>query len=141
MDKGNLAINCQYCHSSAEKSKHAGIPSTNVRMNCHQAVGEGHPEGTKEIAKIYAAVGWDATTLKSPKDPAREMGEGAQLPDHLLQLMPNTWPWASWSVRSAMVRGTEMDVAEQWAAHHGRCIKCHNEKDVKMAGNAITTRS
>ncbi len=37
-DKGNLAINCQYCHSSAEKSKHAGIPSTNVCMNCHKAV-------------------------------------------------------------------------------------------------------
>lgn len=39
-DKGNLAINCVYCHNSAEKSKHAGIPSANVCMNCHQAVGE-----------------------------------------------------------------------------------------------------
>ncbi len=65
VEAGNLAINCQYCHSGAEKSKHAGIPSTNVCMNCHQAVSEGRtPEGTEEIAKIYAAVGWDAENLQ-----------------------------------------------------------------------------
>jgi mono/diheme cytochrome c family protein len=45
VEAGNLAINCQYCHSSAEKSKHAGIPSTNVCMNCHQAVEEGRFTG------------------------------------------------------------------------------------------------
>src|SRR5690606_20711159 len=54
----NLAINCQYCHSSAEKSKHAGIPSANVCMNCHKAVDTGTLTGTTEIAKIYKAIGW-----------------------------------------------------------------------------------
>ena len=33
-------INCLYCHSAAEKSRHAMIPSTNVCMNCHKQIAE-----------------------------------------------------------------------------------------------------
>lgn len=35
---GELAIPCQYCHSAAEKSRHAGIPPASVCMNCHRFV-------------------------------------------------------------------------------------------------------
>src|SRR3954468_3602272 len=31
---GTLEIQCIYCHSAADKSRHAGIPSTGVCMNC-----------------------------------------------------------------------------------------------------------
>jgi cytochrome c2 len=51
-------IDCQYCHSSASKSKHAGIPSTNVCMNCHKVIKKGKITGTSEIAKIYDAIGF-----------------------------------------------------------------------------------
>ena len=139
VDKGNLAINCQYCHSSAEKSKHAGIPSTNVCMNCHQAVGEGRtPEGTKEIAKIYAAVGWDATTLKytGKTDPVKWV-KVHNLPDHAY--FNHSQHVAVGKIECQECHGPideKMDVAEQWAPlTMGWCIKCHAEKDVKMAGN------
>jgi hypothetical protein len=33
---GDNEINCKYCHSSARVSKHSGIPSLNVCMNCHK---------------------------------------------------------------------------------------------------------
>lgn len=53
-------IDCEYCHSSASKSKHAGIPSSNVCMNCHKGVKTGSTdEGTADIAKIYDAIGFD----------------------------------------------------------------------------------
>jgi len=55
-------IDCKYCHSSAYDSKHAGIPSTNVCMNCHKAVKKGKRTGTTEIEKIYAAIGFDSKT-------------------------------------------------------------------------------
>ena len=55
-------IDCNYCHSSANDSKHAGIPSTNVCMNCHKAVKKGTRTGEDEIAKIYAAIGFDPAT-------------------------------------------------------------------------------
>ncbi len=35
---GELQIACLYCHSGAEKSRHAGIPAANVCMNCHRFV-------------------------------------------------------------------------------------------------------
>lgn len=52
-------INCEYCHSSAASSKHAGIPSVNVCMNCHKGVKSGQITGEKEINKIYEAIGFD----------------------------------------------------------------------------------
>jgi cytochrome c2 len=60
---GDNAINCQYCHSGVEKSKTAGIPTVNVCMNCHKGISKGPSgdKGTAEIAKIYAAAGWDPT--------------------------------------------------------------------------------
>lgn len=35
---GELNIDCQFCHSAAEHSRHAGIPSTDVCMKCHKYV-------------------------------------------------------------------------------------------------------
>lgn len=57
-------IDCKYCHSSVEKSRHAGIPSSNVCMNCHKAVNNGPKTKRAEISKIYAAIGWNPVDLK-----------------------------------------------------------------------------
>ncbi len=35
---GELGIQCLYCHSAAEKSRHAGLPTGTTCMNCHQVV-------------------------------------------------------------------------------------------------------
>jgi hypothetical protein len=35
---GDNKIPCLYCHSGAEKSRHASVPSMNVCMNCHSVV-------------------------------------------------------------------------------------------------------
>ncbi len=35
---GEMQISCLYCHSAAEKSRHAGIPAASVCMNCHKYV-------------------------------------------------------------------------------------------------------
>ena len=35
---GDNGIDCKYCHSSARVSKHSGIPSLNVCMNCHKSI-------------------------------------------------------------------------------------------------------
>lgn len=48
---GTLKIQCQYCHSNAEKSYHAGVPALNVCMNCHSVVKTESPH----IQKIKAA--------------------------------------------------------------------------------------
>jgi mono/diheme cytochrome c family protein len=139
VDKGNLGINCQYCHSSAEKSKHAGIPSTNVCMNCHQAVAQGRSEaGTKEIQKIYAAIGWDPDKMAytGKQEPVRWV-KVHNLPDHAF--FSHATHVSVGKLECQECHGPideQMDVAEQWSPlTMGWCINCHNEKEVKMAGN------
>ncbi len=35
---GELGIDCKFCHTSADSSRYAGIPSSNVCMKCHRYV-------------------------------------------------------------------------------------------------------
>lgn len=60
---GMNQVDCQYCHSGADQSKHSNIPSANVCMNCHKGVQQGPQHGRKEITKIYAAIGWNPSKL------------------------------------------------------------------------------
>lgn len=52
---GDLSIDCRYCHFQAENSKIAGVPPTEVCMNCHKDVQTGPKYGKREIAKVRAA--------------------------------------------------------------------------------------
>jgi hypothetical protein len=40
---GGLGIDCRYCHSAVEVSRHAGLPSTHVCMTCHSEIWTGAP--------------------------------------------------------------------------------------------------
>jgi cytochrome c2 len=99
---GQMGIECKYCHHSAEKSKHAGIPSVNVCMNCHAIVHEGPQYGTEEIDKIHTAAGYNKNKQAYNLD---EFGERVEdplvwnkahnLPDHVFfshsqHVHPNT---------------------------------------------------
>lgn len=50
---GELQVSCVYCHSGAERSRYAGIPSTSVCMNCHRFVATtmGAVRAEDELAK------------------------------------------------------------------------------------------
>jgi DNA-directed RNA polymerase subunit RPC12/RpoP len=50
---GDNEIDCNYCHSSARVSKHSGIPSLNVCMNCHKSIYEYNGETTEEYLKNF----------------------------------------------------------------------------------------
>ncbi len=64
---GKHAIDCQYCHDGARRSKHSVIPATNTCMNCHTAVQNGPEHGTAEILKIYASSGFNPISNKTPQ--------------------------------------------------------------------------
>ncbi len=53
---GDNKTDCKYCHTGVMTSKHAGIPSVQLCMNCHMAVRQGRNTGTAEIEKIYKAI-------------------------------------------------------------------------------------
>jgi hypothetical protein len=41
---GLYEIDCQYCHTGAERSRHAGVPASSVCLNCHTQVKTDSPE-------------------------------------------------------------------------------------------------
>jgi hypothetical protein len=41
---GLYEVDCQYCHGGAERSRHAGVPSASVCLNCHAQVKKTSPE-------------------------------------------------------------------------------------------------
>ncbi len=83
---GELEMSCLYCHSDAEKGRHAGLASATVCMNCHRfitapardklaedelAKEEKRPPRTiisPELAKLYAALGLDEKLQRDPAE-------------------------------------------------------------------------
>ncbi|RZJ77491.1 MAG: c-type cytochrome, partial [Flavobacterium sp.] len=78
-------IDCQYCHTSAFKSKNSTIPSLNVCMNCHKNVQARTEDGavSPEIQKIYNALGYDVEkqTYDKTKEKPVEWVRVHNLPD------------------------------------------------------------
>jgi len=44
---GDMSIDCQYCHTAVEKSRHATIPAIATCMNCHTVARKDKPEIVK----------------------------------------------------------------------------------------------
>jgi hypothetical protein len=51
---GHYELDCQYCHTGAETSRHAGIPASSVCMNCHTHVKTDSPEIQKLVQAVKA---------------------------------------------------------------------------------------
>lgn len=136
---GENGVACVYCHHSATKSKHAGIPSTNICMNCHKAINQGRSdEGTAEIQKIYAAVGWDPDTQQytGEENPIQWVRVHV-LPDHAY--FNHAQHYVVGEIECQECHGQiqeDYTVAGQYAPlTMGWCIDCHNQTAVKMDGN------
>ncbi len=134
---GQNKINCVYCHSGVEKSRHAGIPSANVCMNCHKGVSEGKTTGKAEIAKIYDAIGWNPETQTySGEEKPIKWVKVHNLPDHAYFNHSQHIVVGKLECKECHGAVEEMAVVEQNAPlTMGWCIKCHGEKEVQMADN------
>jgi mono/diheme cytochrome c family protein len=134
---GQNKIDCRYCHSGAEKSKNAGIPSPNVCMNCHKYVKKGPKYGTEEISKIYAAIGWDVDKQQyTGKQKAIQWTRIHNLPD--LAYFNHSQHVKVGGVECQTCHGPveEMETMSQFSPlTMGWCIQCHRESTVKAESN------
>jgi mono/diheme cytochrome c family protein len=134
---GQNKIDCRYCHSGAEKSKNAGIPSPNVCMNCHKYVKKGPKYGTEEIAKIYAAIGWDPDQQQyTGKQKAIQWTRIHNLPD--LAYFNHSQHVKVGGVECQTCHGPveEMETMSQFSPlTMGWCIQCHRDTEVKAKDN------
>jgi mono/diheme cytochrome c family protein len=135
---GKHKIECQYCHSTAYKGKHANIPSVNTCMNCHKNISKGPQYGTEEIAKIYAAVGWDPATQTYDLSKAKpvEWVRIHNLPDHVY--FNHAQHVNAGKVQCQTCHGSieNMEEVYQYAPlSMGWCINCHRQTDVQFGSN------
>ena len=150
-------IDCNYCHRSAVKSKHAGIPSVNVCMNCHKGIKKGAITGTSEIQKIYDAIGFDPATgtyIAGFEQKPIVWNKVNNLPDHVyfnhsahvgkIDCKNCHGPQNQYTVGhvpTADEINAQEDVVglvklEKRPFTMGWCLECHNKKEVDMAGSA-----
>jgi len=145
---GDNQIDCNYCHSSARKSKTSGIPSLNVCMNCHKNISEYNGEEdlamgyTKEfydgeIAKLYDAAGWDVENQVYTGETAPvEWSRIHNLPDFAYFNHSQHVTVAGVACQKCHGPVEEMEILEQHAPlTMGWCINCHRETNVNVAGN------
>ena len=154
---GEMKIACMYCHSGAERSRYAGIPSTSVCMNCHQEV-----RASFELVQQEAqdAETEDRTPERIISPELRKLYDTLALDDQLRPLenqapMPVAWVrvhtlpdfvrfdhrphiWAGVSCQSCHGPVETMERVRQEAPlSMGWCVNCH--RDVNEHGVAGKT--
>ncbi|MDH3698647.1 MAG: c-type cytochrome [Flavobacteriaceae bacterium] len=152
---GDNKIECNYCHSSARVSKHSGIPSMNVCMNCHKSIYEytGNGEGpsaedlangytnefyTGEIKKLYKAVGWDEENQQyTGETQPIQWVKVHNLPD--LAYFNHSQHVTVGKIECQTCHGPveEMEIVQQFSPlTMGWCLNCHKETNVDVKDNA-----
>ena len=143
---GDNQIDCNYCHSSARVSKHSGIPSLNVCMNCHKTIYEYNGETTEEysktfydgeIQKLYKAVGWDdeAQEYTGETSPVKWV-RIHNLPDFAYFNHSQHVSVAGIECQTCHGPVEEMEIMYQSSPlTMGWCINCHRETNVKVKDN------
>jgi len=145
---GENQIECKYCHSSARVSKHSGIPSLNVCMNCHKQIAEVAPETAteeyskefydNEIQKLYEATGWDTSSQSYTGEtkPVKWV-RIHNLPDFVY--FNHSQHVAVGGIECQTCHGPveTYEIQKQYAPlTMGWCINCHRESNIKVEGNA-----
>jgi hypothetical protein len=124
---GDNKIDCQYCHSSAEHSKSAGIPPANLCMNCHTLIVEGTLSGKFEISKISEAM--------QSMNPI-EWVKVHNLPDHVF--FSHAQHVGAGKLDCAECHGAleTMDIVKQVNdLSMGWCLDCHRTQKVDFENN------
>jgi len=124
---GQNKTDCEYCHSTASFSKSAGIPSTNVCMNCHKVVKQGARSGKFEINKIYRA---------------EESGKPVEwirihkLPDHAFFNHAQHVKVGKVKCQECHGKVEEMDLVKQYSdLSMGWCVNCHRKTEIQLKDN------
>ena len=154
-------ISCLYCHGSAQDSKHSGIPSVNVCMNCHMAIIEyaGDPivkedgtsvDCTAEIQKLYKYAGWNSANMAyNPDNNSDGIPDGAKpipwvrihnLPDHVYFNHSQHVKVGKQQCQTCHGNIQEMPEVYQFTdLSMGWCINCHRESKVDFLDKTTGT--
>lgn len=119
---GTRKIPCLYCHSNAEHSRHATVPSMNVCMNCHTVARTDRP-AIKELTALWQA------------DKPVQWIRIHRLPDYVY--FSHRWHVAK-GFTCQKCHGpveTEDEVRQYANLKMGWCIQCHRQNNASTECN------
>lgn len=126
---GKLGIDCKYCHTTSEVSRHASVPSLNVCMNCHIQVRQFQGKPSANIDKLVDAysnntpIAWQKVHL---------------LPDHV-KFDHSRHVKAGKTCQQCHGEIQTMDVVKQNAdLSMGWCVNCHRQPENNASVNCGT---
>ena len=145
---GELGTDCLYCHSGAQTSRHAGVPSAQVCMNCHKVVTaafdrvieekqlaeaekrEPRPIVSDELRKLYRALGLNDALERDPSIEPRPVQwvRVHEIPDyvyfdHRVHVTRGVACQTCHGLIQTMERvRQESDLSMGW------CVNCHREQ-------------
>ncbi len=120
---GQMKIDCQYCHSTADVSKQASVPPVSTCMNCHNFFKQDSPE----IQKLKTAY--------ESKQPIKWV-RIHNLPDHAY--FNHAQHVSIGKVECQTCHGpieTMAKVSQHSSLQMGWCINCHRESKVDVENN------
>lgn len=124
---GTLRIPCLYCHSGAERSRHAGVPSVEKCLNCHKVTKTDSPY-IREVAAVYDS----GAPLKWRRVHA--------LPDHVyFDHRPHVHAGMLCQTCHGEVQSMTV-VYQSMSMRMSNCLGCHRDPEYALpADSAITT--
>jgi hypothetical protein len=111
---GDNNIPCLYCHTGAERSRHAGVPATETCMNCHSVTRTEKP-GIQQLAtafKTNQVIDWNRIHT---------------LPDHVyFDHRPHVGAGIACQTCHGEVQTMEK-VSREMLMRMGNCLACHRD--------------
>jgi hypothetical protein len=129
---GELGIDCQYCHTGAERSRYAGIPPVSTCMNCHKFI-TATWGAVQEEDKLAVAENRSPNKITSPEIAKLDTGKPIvwnrihQLPDFVYF---DHRPHVNAGVTCQTCHGPveTMDKVRQFSPlTMGWCVNCHRD--------------
>lgn len=122
---GDYQIDCKYCHTSTEVSRHASVPSLNICMNCHIVVKTDSP-WIQKLTEAYnsgKSIAWEKVTL---------------LPDHV-KFNHAAHVKAGKECTTCHGPVQEMQKVYQYSSlAMGWCVNCHRQPENNAPTNCST---
>jgi Cytochrome c7 and related cytochrome c/Class III cytochrome C family len=124
---GDNHVPCLYCHTGAERSRHAGVPAVETCMNCHAVTRTDKPEVQRVIAAFKAnqPIAWQRIYA---------------LPDHVyFDHRPHVGAGIACQSCHGEVQTMEQ-VSREMLMRMGVCLSCHRDPhEAVPAGSKISS--
>ncbi len=122
---GTMKIPCQYCHSGASRSRHAGVPAVETCMNCHRVTKTDSP-AIQTLTAIYESgrpLAWKRIHA---------------LPDHVyFDHRPHVNGGIACQTCHGEIQTMEV-VSQHMSMRMGNCLGCHRDAHAALPqGSAI----